>query len=129
MDLAFVDHCAHLEIIFTHSLSLASVKSRLVLPFWYQLTQVVPDNGPLNAHVLHTYLRYRDSVDDTVEENSSIFSLIRMRWLPSARACRQLNFAPTPVLNWRCRVMQVDFYMAVKRWLCCAYLFTNQATH
>ena len=34
-----------------HSLSLASVKSRLVLPFWYQLTRVVPDKGPLNACV------------------------------------------------------------------------------
>jgi len=35
-----------------HSLSLASVKSRLVLPFWYRLTQVVPDKGPLNrCHV------------------------------------------------------------------------------
>jgi len=32
-----------------HSLSLASVKSRLVLPFWYRLTQVVPDKGPLNG--------------------------------------------------------------------------------
>ena len=31
-----------------HSLSLASVKSRLVLPFWYWLTRVVPDKGPLN---------------------------------------------------------------------------------
>ena len=31
-----------------HSLSLASVKSRLVLPFWYRLTRVVPDKGPLN---------------------------------------------------------------------------------
>ena len=28
-----------------HSLSLASVKSRLVLPFWYRLTWVVPDKG------------------------------------------------------------------------------------
>ena len=28
-----------------HSLSLASVKSRLVLPFWYWLTWVVPDKG------------------------------------------------------------------------------------
>jgi len=27
---------------------LASVKSRLVLPFWYQLTRIVPDKGPLN---------------------------------------------------------------------------------
>jgi len=32
-----------------HSLSLASVKSRLVLPFWYRLTGVVPDKGPLNV--------------------------------------------------------------------------------
>ena len=34
-----------------HSLSLASVKSRLVLPFWYQLTQVVPVKGPSNVCV------------------------------------------------------------------------------
>jgi len=30
---------------------LASVKSRLVLPFWYRLTLVVPDKGPLNGCV------------------------------------------------------------------------------
>ena len=34
-----------------HSLSLASVKSRLVLPFWYRLTRVVPDKKPLNGCV------------------------------------------------------------------------------
>jgi len=34
-----------------HSLSLASVKSRLVLPFWYQLTWVVPEKGTLNGCV------------------------------------------------------------------------------
>ena len=34
-----------------HSLSLASVKSRLVLPFWYRRTQVVPEKGPLNGCV------------------------------------------------------------------------------
>ena len=36
-----------------HSLSLASVKSRLVLllPFWYRLTWVDPDKGPLNGCV------------------------------------------------------------------------------
>jgi len=34
-----------------HSLSLASVKSRLVLPFWYQLTWVVPEKGQLNGCV------------------------------------------------------------------------------
>jgi len=35
----------------THSLSLASVKSRLVLPFWYRLTWVLPEKGPLNGCV------------------------------------------------------------------------------
>jgi len=34
-----------------HSLSLASVKSRLVLPFWYRLTWVVPEKEPLNVCV------------------------------------------------------------------------------
>ena len=34
-----------------HSLSLASVKSRLVLPLWYRLTRVVPDKGSLNGCV------------------------------------------------------------------------------
>ena len=34
-----------------HSLSLASLKSRLVLPFWYWLIRVVPDKGPLNGCV------------------------------------------------------------------------------
>ena len=32
-----------------HSLSLAAVKSRLVLPFWYRLTQVVLEKRPLNG--------------------------------------------------------------------------------
>ena len=32
-----------------HSLSLASVKSRLVLPFWYRLTWAVPDKGLINV--------------------------------------------------------------------------------
>jgi len=34
-----------------HSLSLSFEKSRLVLPFWYQLTRVVPEKGPLNGCV------------------------------------------------------------------------------
>ena len=36
----------------TADATLASVKSRLVLPFWYRLTQVVPDKGPLNRCLL-----------------------------------------------------------------------------
>jgi len=34
---------------YCHSLSLASVKSRLVLPFWYRLTRVVPEKVSLNG--------------------------------------------------------------------------------
>jgi len=33
------------------SLCLASAKSRLVLPFWYRPTRVVPEKGPLNGCV------------------------------------------------------------------------------
>jgi len=33
------------------ALTLASVKCRLVLPFWYRLTRVVPEKGPLNVCV------------------------------------------------------------------------------
>ena len=41
-----------------HSLSLTSVKSRLVLSFWYQLTQVVPEKGPVNGCVCVCICRY-----------------------------------------------------------------------
>jgi len=41
-----------------HSLSLAPVKSRLVLPFWYRLTRVVPDKGPLNGCVCVCVLQF-----------------------------------------------------------------------
>jgi len=34
-------------------------------------------------------IMYGDSADNTVDENSSVFSLIRMHWLLSARACGQ----------------------------------------
>jgi len=41
-----------------HALSLASVKSRLVLPFWYRLTRVVPEKGPLNTcvYIVQVYI-------------------------------------------------------------------------
>jgi len=54
-----------------------SVKSRLVLSLWYWLTQVVPEKGQLKTGVRsfgHNW--YEDSVDNTVEENSNIFTLV-----------------------------------------------------
>ena len=41
-----------------HSLSLASVKSRLVLPFWYRLTRVFPEKGPFNGCVCTLLMNY-----------------------------------------------------------------------
>ena len=41
----------HIAQLMPLPLTLASVKSRLVLPFWYWLTWVVPDRGPLNGCV------------------------------------------------------------------------------
>jgi len=38
-----------------HSLSLASVKSRLMLPFWYRLTRLVLEKGPLNGCVRYFF--------------------------------------------------------------------------
>ena len=43
-----------------YSLSLASVKPRLVLPFWYRLTPVVPENGPLNGCVCVCVIQQRN---------------------------------------------------------------------
>ena len=50
-------------------------------------SRVVLNKGPLNWCCC--CLRYGDSVDNTAEENSSVFSLIRMHSLPSAMACGQ----------------------------------------
>ena len=44
-----VQTCIRSSWCHCHLLSLASVKSRLVLPFWFRLTRAVPDKGPLNA--------------------------------------------------------------------------------
>ena len=37
-----------------HSMPLSSVKSRLVLLFWYRLTRLVPEKGPLNVCVCYS---------------------------------------------------------------------------
>ena len=49
-----------------HSLSLASVKSRLVLPFWYRLTWVVPEKGPLNGVCVYQ-TKFLTSYGDTAQ--------------------------------------------------------------
>ena len=55
-----VQTCIRLSWCHSYSLSLALVKSRLVLPFWYRLTRVVPDKWPLNRRVLLTFHYYSE---------------------------------------------------------------------
>jgi len=42
-----------------HSLSVVTVKSRLVFPFWYRLTRVVLEKGPLNKCVCVCYMMFQ----------------------------------------------------------------------
>jgi len=51
-----------------------------------------------------------DSVDNTVEENYSIFSLIQMCWLQEHACSKTLHQQNPTVLNWRCHLRQVDLY-------------------
>ena len=69
-----VQTCIWPSFCHCHSLSLASLKSRLVLPFWYQLIWVVPEKGPLNGCLcvcvfllclMCLSLRSRDGVGNT----------------------------------------------------------------
>jgi len=49
---------------------LVSVKSRLVLPFWYRLTRVDPEKGPLNVcmYVCSCYILYVEKNSVSVHE-------------------------------------------------------------
>jgi len=62
----------------THCLlSLASVKSRLVLPLWYWLTRVVPENGPLNGCVCSLHINDM-AIAFTVRENAGACGHMRI---------------------------------------------------
>jgi len=71
-----------------HSLSLASVKSRLVLPFWYRLTQAVPEKRPLNVcvcvflrYLLVAYLWVRvNNRDETCQRSAAEQSALTHTW-------------------------------------------------
>ena len=81
----------------TPSSYLASFKSRLVLPFWYRLTRVVPDKGPLNectcmrvcVCVLLSFLRTcntRRLQDDQLALNEAVLELREDDPPPSAES-------------------------------------------
>ena len=87
---AFADSNQHIQIT-EKTLEFSSTVS-------YSVSIPLNTNGLVHCcyyWLLSSTLRCGDSVAKTVVENSSIFSLIRMCWLPSSRACGQYNFAPT----------------------------------
>ena len=69
-----------------HSLSLASVKSRLVLPFWYWLARVVPDREPLNGCVCVCVL-FCSIVMPAVVQNSAGLTLALPAWYAEQDLC------------------------------------------
>jgi len=55
-----------------HSLSLASVKSRLVLPFWYRPTRVVLEKGPLNVVCCVCYCKKNLRIGDSLVSDTKL---------------------------------------------------------
>ena len=74
-----------------HSLSLASVKSRSVLPFWYRLTWVVLEKGPLNGvWVTVNYVAKRnETVNVPKSMPTSPFQPWHRQWSPRTADTKQ----------------------------------------
>ena len=77
-----VQTCIWPSCCYCHSLSLASVKSRLVLPFWYRLIWVVLENGPLNGCVcvcvynnFDTVIFFRSAKRTGISRSANYFNL------------------------------------------------------
>ena len=85
-----------------HSLSLAPGKSRLVLPFWYQLTRVLPDKGPLNGCMCVCVLWFSGltSLDATLTTsiNNCIVSLSTSFRVSATKNCESCG--QTPSITW-----------------------------
>jgi len=90
-----------------HSLTRASVKSRLVLLFWYRLTRVVPDKGPLNVCVcqflqttslMMELCRYMQSSVSPIDHvQYSVY-----KWFAETDACAICScaFSVLPACSW-----------------------------
>ena len=67
-------------------LPLASVKSRLVLPFWYRLTCVFPEKGPLNGCVCVSFYRNYEAVISGSRDGITVQYRVRSS-RPTQSAC------------------------------------------
>ena len=62
-------------------------------------SQSVGGSGPRKTHMIYAPV-YGDSVDNTVEENSSVFSIIRMRCLPPAKGMQAVKLCTDKILQF-----------------------------
>jgi len=80
-------------------------------PYWE--TKDTSQKNHQSVILSFVFIRYRDSEDNTVGKNYSVFSLICQQGHAGSKTLHRQN---APVLNWRCQLTQVD--MAIKRgWL------------
>jgi len=89
----------------------ASVKSRLVLPFWYRLTRVVPEKGPLNGcmYGMYGYLLFENCLHDGLSLEHCL--------LKTLHTVFQMN-ADLPVAAYSREVTGAVFCVAVCTFLC-----------
>jgi len=84
-------------------LTVSSVKSRLVLPFWYRLTWVVPEKWPLNGCVcVSVQEKYASSLQQPVAHIPLGFVLDQVEegsWLTYAQ---DADVGVSICVLWRC---------------------------
>ena len=70
--------------------SLASFKSRLVLPFWYRLTQVVLEKRPLNGCVVIVELTQSVEVDWNIASDCGL-CFVLWQWFSVRAPCSAMS--------------------------------------
>jgi len=135
-------------------LSLASFKSRLVLPFWYLLTKVFLEKRLLNGcSIVHTHTcltalfpglsrwagtRKTKPVWILLNQETSRMQVCTLLQTDNHASTPSLGFyrpdalpatQPTALKHWRCSIVVVSKYFCNKRWSerksCCEYVLIN----
>jgi len=66
-------------------------KSRLVSPFWYRLTWVVPDKAPLNWVCMLLLFAYKDYYNSEAQRSESEAEMVAS-WLNILTLTRRIGF-------------------------------------
>jgi len=100
-----------------HSLSLASVKSRLVLPFWHWLIRVVSDKGPLNGCVC-AYVSYVTQHIRILMFWPLIWAL-HQDWLPISDVVKHCSLSKMWLLSsWLILLSCLIWFILPLLWVC-----------